>query len=215
MDTTHHIPSEILASYAAGSLDEAFSLVVACHVSLCDTCRAEVESYEAVGGVVLEAAQTEAMSPDALEATMAMIKSAPTVSAKPQRQAKPSVFPAPLQHYAGAAPEDVRWRSIGGGVKQAVLACSGNAKARLLFIPGGQAVPEHSHNGLELTLVLQGAFADSVARFARGDVEIGDGDLEHQPIAEPGMDCICLAATDAPLKFKALLPRMFQPFIGI
>jgi putative transcriptional regulator len=215
MDASHHIPAEMLAAYAAGSLSEAFSLVVACHVSLCDTCRADVTSFEAVGGAVLETGEVAATGPGALEATLALIKSAP----EPALKAKPcpiaSVFPAPLQDYVGASPSDVRWRSIGGGVKQSVLDCGGEAKARLLYIPGGKAVPEHSHKGIELTLVLQGSFADSVSRFERGDVEVGDSDLEHQPIADHGLDCICLAATDAPLRFRALVPRLFQPFIGI
>jgi putative transcriptional regulator len=214
VDTKHHIPTELLAAYAAGTLEEAFSLVIACHVSLCDTCRADLGALESVGGAVLEGADTAQMSDDALAATLALIQSAP-IHRTTHRAVRTSVFPTPLQSYAGPTPDAVRWRSIGGGVRQAVLNCAGDAKARLLYIPRGVAVPEHSHRGLELTLVLQGAFADSVARFARGDVEVGDGDLEHQPIAETGEDCICLAATDAPLKLKGMMPRLFQPFIGI
>jgi putative transcriptional regulator len=68
---------------------------------------------------------------------------------------------------------------------------------------------------MEMTLVLKGAFRDELARFGRGDVEIANEDLEHTPVAEEGEDCICLAATDAPLKFNALIPRIAQPFIGI
>ncbi len=64
-------------------------------------------------------------------------------------------------------------------------------------------------------MVLQGAFADEVDRFARGDVEVGTEHLTHTPIADAGEDCICLAATDAPLRFKGLLPRLAQPFFRI
>ena len=66
-----------------------------------------------------------------------------------------------------------------------------------------------------MTLILQGAFSDEVDRFARGDVEFGDENLTHTPIAEVGVDCICLAATDAPLKFSGIIPRLLQPFIKI
>jgi len=76
-------------------------------------------------------------------------------------------------------------------------------------------VPDHGHHGLELTLVLQGAFRDEDAVFKRGDVEIATEETQHTPIAEPGLDCICLAATDAPLKFRAILPRLAQPFLRI
>ncbi len=68
---------------------------------------------------------------------------------------------------------------------------------------------------MELTLVLQGAFRDSEDRFGRGDLEIATEDLEHTPVAEPGADCICLAATDAPLRFNKLIPRIAQSFFRI
>ncbi|TMV57076.1 transcriptional regulator, partial [Thioclava sp. BHET1] len=51
--------------------------------------------------------------------------------------------------------------------------------------------------------------------FAKGDVEVAEGDLEHQPIAGPGEACICLAATDAPLRFSQLIPRLLQPIFRI
>ena len=52
-----------------------------------------------------------------------------------------------------------------------------------------------------------------VARLA--NIEIADEDLNHTPIADVGEDCICLAATDARLRFNKLIPRMAQPFIGM
>jgi len=76
-------------------------------------------------------------------------------------------------------------------------------------------VPDHGHRGLELTLVLQGAFADASDTFARGDVEIADEAVEHIPVALAGADCICLAATDAPLRFRGWIPRLAQPLLRI
>ena len=101
------------------------------------------------------------------------------------------------------------------GVKQAILKTGPQARARLLYIPAGQSIPDHGHRGTELTLVLQGAFRDEDGRFGPGDLEIADEALEHTPIAEAGEDCICLAATDAPLRFRGLLPRMLQPVFRI
>lgn len=107
------------------------------------------------------------------------------------------------------------WKSLGFGVKQALLSEGEEGSLRLLYIPGGRAMPEHGHHGLEMTLVLQGSFSDDEGLFGPGDVEIGHDALEHTPIATPGVDCICLAATDAPLRFKSLVPRLFQPFFRI
>ena len=210
----HHLTDDLLMAYAAGGLPEAFDLMVATHLSLCDHCRARAESYDAVGGQVLdEQSEGASMSETSLAATMALIaQGAP--APKPVRPGC-AVLPAPLQDYVGGTVKDIRWRSIGMGVKQAILPTTKDATARLLFIPAGAAVPDHGHNGMELTMVLQGAFSDEVDRFARGDVEIADEDLEHTPVADISEDCICLAVTDAPLKFNKLMPRLFQPFLRI
>ena len=88
-------------------------------------------------------------------------------------------------------------------------------QVRLLKIPAGKPVPEHSHGGRELTLVLKGSFHDEVDHFGPGDLEEADGELTHQPIAGTGEDCICLAVTDAPLKFRSRLVRLVQPLFGI
>ena len=101
------------------------------------------------------------------------------------------------------------------GVKQAILPTGPDATARLLYIPAGVAVPDHGHRGMELTLVLQGAFADANDRFGPGDIEIADEAMEHTPVALAGVACICLAATDAPLRFRAMLPRLAQSLLRI
>ncbi|WP_170762899.1 ChrR family anti-sigma-E factor [Ruegeria lacuscaerulensis] len=210
----HHLTDDLLMAYAAGALPEAFDLMVATHLSLCDHCRARAESFDAVGGCVLQDQDDgAAVSDNSLAATMALIaKGAPTT--QPARP-KCSVLPTPLQDYVGGDVNAIRWRSIGMGVKQAILPTTREATARLLFIPAGAAVPDHSHNGIELTMVLQGAFSDEVDHFARGDVEIADESLHHTPTADISEDCICLAVTDAPLKFSKLMPRLFQPFLRI
>ncbi|MEK9831429.1 MAG: ChrR family anti-sigma-E factor, partial [Rhodospirillaceae bacterium] len=124
--------------------------------------------------------------------------------------------PRPLRDYAGGDVDSLKWRRLGSSAYHVPLVAKrGAPTARLLRIPSGTAVPEHGHNGLELTMVLAGSFTDDGARFARGDVETADVDVEHQPVAEAGDDCICLAVTDAPLRFRGPVARLLQPFIGI
>ena len=214
-DIKHHLTDQLLIAYAAGSLPEAFDLVVATHVSLCDECRARLAEFEAVGGEVLEFTEEAPVSDAALDATLQLIGNAAWSEPSPSVVKRDSIFPAPLQAYAGPGPDAVKWRRIGGGVRQKVLHTDGTATVRLLHIPAGCAVPDHGHNGTELTLVLQGAFRDEDDRFGVGDVEVANEDLEHTPVAEPGEDCICLAACDAPLAFKGLMHRIAGRVIGI
>ena len=216
MSIRHHLTDDLLMAYAAGSLPEAFSLVVATHVSLCDECRARLGALEAVGGAVLEEAPEAAVSSGSLAATMALIRDRrkdPILAPAPRPSHR--IFPAPLRSYVGGDLDAVKWRAVGGGVRQAILPTSRAATVRLLCIPAGQAVPDHGHGGTELTQVLQGAFRDEADRFGPGDIEVATEDTHHRPVAEEGMDCICLAATDAPLRFSGMLPRIAQPFFRI
>lgn len=209
----HHLSDELLTAYAAGNLPEAFGLIAATHVSLCDDCRARLSALEALGGAMVEAESEAAMSDGALDRAMARL-TAPAARPAPMPPRR-GVLPRPVRDYVGGDVDQVRWKTLGMGVRQAILPTSRGAMARLLYIPAGQAVPDHGHRGTELTLVLQGAFRDDTDRFGPGDLEIATEDLEHTPVAEAGVDCICLAATDAPLRFNSLMPRLLQPIFRI
>ena len=210
----HHLSEDLLMRYSSGTLCEAFSLAVATHISMCDDCRAALESYEAMGGALLDVSDPEEMGDDSFESVMALIENQPVQITKSSERVESDV-PSALSDYIGGSLKDIKWRPIGLGVKQSLLKTSGNSTARLLYIPAGTAVRHHSHNGNELTLVLKGAFEDEVARFGPGDVEMADEDLDHQPIAVEGEDCICLAVTDAPLKFQTFIHKLVQPFLKI
>lgn len=209
MTIRHHLSDQLLMAYSAGTLPEAFALVAATHVSMCDECRARLASFDAIGGAMVEDAEESALSEGSFEAMMARLDGLPQATARAPLRGK-GILPAPLVDYVGGGIEAVRWRPVGMGVRQAILRTEGPSSVRLLYIPGGHAVPDHGHRGTELTLVLQGAFRDESDRFGRGDIEIADEDLEHTPVAEAGEPCICLAATDAPLRFNALIPRIAQ-----
>lgn len=214
-NVNHHLTDELLMAYAAGTLPEAFGLIVATHVSMCDECRARMASFDAVGGALLDECDTAPLETTSLDAVMAKINGAAPARDEIRMPEGDGVIPAPLIDYVGRNFADVKWRGLGGGVKHAVIKTGGKATARLLHIPAGMKLPDHGHKGLEATLVLQGAFSDDDGRFGRGDIEIADEDLDHTPVADAGEDCICLAVTDAPLKFNSWIPRIAQPFLGI
>ncbi|MEQ9695886.1 ChrR family anti-sigma-E factor [Shimia sp. SDUM112013] len=209
---SHHIPEPILAAYVSGNLPEPFALVVAAHISLCEDCRAAAHAHEQMGGLVLEGTDSVAVSSDLKAALFAQLDDMP-LEAPPSPARAIGPYPAPVaEYFTGKEP---RWKSLGRGVKQSILMNNGTGSVRLLYIPPSMAMPDHSHGGLELTLVLQGSFSDSQGFYARGDVEVADSDVTHTPIAGPEAPCICLAATDASLRFNALVPRLLQPLFKI
>lgn len=207
---SHHIPDELLAAYVAGSLPYAYEMLIATHVSMCDSCRAAVAAHEAVGGALIEEGACATVSTD-LKADVLALLDAPFEA--PQPCQRNGIYPGPLaQVLRNGKP---RWRPLGGGVRQDILQEDEGGSVRLLYIPPGQGVPDHGHNGLELTLVLQGSFHDETGHFGVGDIEVADSDLEHTPIAGNEAPCICLAATDAPLRFQSWVPRLLQPVFRI
>lgn len=211
----HHLTDALIMGYSAGTLPEAFNLAIATHISMCDTCRAAVESYDAVGGAVLEQSDAVEMGAQALADTLALIKQGGPAAPVSRTAKRTADVPKPLADYLSGSLDDVKWKPVGMGVKQAILDTSKEASARLLYIPAGTAVPDHGHKGTELTLVLRGAFFDEEDYFGPGDIEVATEADEHTPVADIGEDCICLAVTDAPLKFKGMLPRLAQPFLRI
>lgn len=220
MTIKHHIGDDLVLAYASGELDEATSLLVATHMALCPQCRQALELAESIGGTLIEEEPEAEIADGELEAIFGRIEDTkvPADPAPgPERARRGAcVLPQPLRDYANGDVDSLRWRSLGGGVRHFPIDTGASrAKARLLYIPPASKVPDHGHRGLELTLVLAGSFYDDGAWFRRGDVEEADATVEHQPVAGPEETCICLAVTDAPLRFRSLIPRLAQPFLGI
>jgi len=219
MRVNHKVSDELLLDYASGSLGESWSLAVSTHLALCPESRQRLEALEMTGGALLsDITPVDEVSEDQWQKIRKLLKAdATTVSSPPAVQTHDgSVLPEPLRSYAGGDVNALKWKQLGPGAYHfPIRTRDGEANVRLLRIPAGKPVPEHTHGGRELTVVLSGYFKDGNDVFCRGDFEEADEDLTHQPIAGEGEDCICLAVTDAPLKFKSWLVRLVQPVLGI
>jgi len=218
MTVEHHVGGDLLLAYGAGTLDEATSLLVATHLALCPACRADLALAEAVGGALIDSAPAGAAVEEAAPEAAA---SGPERLDRKAAAAGPAphgafVLPRPLRDYAGGDAAGLKWRPAGGGIRHVPLMTGGTeTTARLLSIPAGQSVPSHGHRGFEATLVLAGSFYDRNSWYRRGDVGIADPAVVHRPAAGPEEDCICLAVTDARLRFQAPIPRLLQRVHGI
>ena len=230
MSIHHHLSDATLGAFTAGALIESISLVVASHISNCPDCRKRRDQLEDIGGIQLQHTEPEDMSPDALEKVMIKLgkQKLPLASDPPNdsissfsnesspRRGNPEI-PKPLRAYVPDRLEDVDWKSMAPGIKYFAIAGLNTADGTLslLKIAPGVNIPEHRHQGIELTQVLKGSFSDEVGRFGVGDIADLDDDIKHQPIADTNEACICLIATEAPLKFTGLMPRLVQYFSGL
>ncbi|MEO8756266.1 MAG: ChrR family anti-sigma-E factor [Devosia sp.] len=214
MTIRHHIADDLLMSYAAGNLAEGWSLAVATHLSLCAECRHRLAAAEATGGQLLEDAEFAPVAEGAWTTIRARLGT--PAEAQTPSQPQTAILPKPLRDYIGGDLDAIRWRPIGtAGAQLRLKTGDRETQVRLLKIPAGQPVPEHGHRGRELTVVLTGAFNDGETLFARGDMEDADEETQHIPTATADADCICLAVTDAPLRFRSWVVRALQPLLGI
>jgi putative transcriptional regulator len=209
----HHPGEDLLLAYAAGATDEAVGLIVATHMALCAQCRLSVATMEKIGGGLLESLPPVPLENAALAATLAKLDGV-TPFERPRRAPSRDGTPEVLRSYLGGDLSTARWRRMGPKLAYLPLFRHGRTSAKLLRGVPGTEVGAHSHRGLEFTLVLAGGFTDVTGSYGPGDLQLADADLRHNPIADPGEDCINLAVTTAPLKFENLLQKIAGPLFG-
>ena len=209
----HHPKNTTLADYAAGTLNEGRSLVVATHLAMCAHCRGFVSALEVVGGQLLEQGEPVAMSEGAAARALDNIAHGPRESITPP-QAKPIIWSAEQESLLGYDLGPWRWISPGLHYR-AVNVPAGDTRVFMLKAKPGLRIPAHSHTGTELTTILKGAFIHEGGRYAAGDCDDADHEVGHSPVIDEGDECICLVAMQGQIKLTGMLGRMIQPFIRI
>ena len=103
---------------------------------------------------------------------------------------------------------------MGPNLSYAPLFQRGDVKVRLLRGTPGADAGRHSHRGLEYTVVLKGGYTDVTGNYGPGDLQMTEDGMLHNPVADPGEDCINLAVTTGPLRFESLLQKIAAPLFG-
>ena len=138
---------------------------------------------------------------------------------KPLEYAKPKSSngtPALLQRLMRGDFSDLNWRNIGSTLRISHLKTGDpDHEFALYHIRAGGRIPEHTHRGTEMTLILEGGFSDANGSYHKGDFLIRRPGDVHAPTALQSEDCICLAVLDAPLKFTDWKFRWMNPFLKL
>jgi len=205
----------LLQQYAAGSLNHGMAVLVASYVTLASDARHRLEELESLNGVLLNEAEPVAVSPMMLEDLQRLLDEAPAAAEETPVEEINEDLPLPLRQFLNQPIEDGKWRFAYPGVRQMTLPIGERGeKVKLLKIKPGKAAPRHSHDGVEATLVLRGAFSDGKRLFQRGDVAVADHDVKHRPRAQGDEDCICLAVTDGGLRFAGSIAHVARDFFA-
>jgi len=215
----HHPQQELLVSHANGVLPLSMAIAVSAHCALCETCREQL-------ALLTEQAANSALNPDGahagntqatnvpvmdIDAMLAQIMAQPAatdvpnnapldVQVKQQHYTVPSVF---RQHLARP------WQILGKVSRMRFDVDEMNTRASLLHIDAQGEIPQHTHKGYELTLLLAGAFSDLNGDYVPGDFIVLDSQHHHSPKTVDG--CLCYTVLDAPLHFTKGLSKLLNP----
>jgi putative transcriptional regulator len=200
----------LLASYAAGKLSPALYALVGAHLGLCRKNRAFVMALETMAAGELSAADPAPINGH--QEKLSAIFECPPI---PMRRVQEALIPRTLSHYIGQPFDSIRWKSVLPGIRECRIDRKAEETAKLFWIKAGRRIPAHTHEGTEITLVLQGGFTDETGHYTRGDIAIADAKIDHRPVADPAGDCLCFAVSDGRLRLTGpvgkLVERVFRP----
>lgn len=204
----------LLASYAAGTLPAPLSVLVEGHLELSPANRRYVADLEVLSGRAVDDAPAISVSRRdtklaAIFASGAPARPAPRIAAPRSRKR----LPDSICRFVGHDFDGIPWRTRLPGFREYKVGDFEGLKTSLFWIRSGQTIPSHTHDGGEVTLVLEGGFSDILGSYERGDISINDSTVDHQPVADDDGDCIGFAVTDAPLRLTGILGRLINPFI--
>ncbi|MBZ9613625.1 ChrR family anti-sigma-E factor [Rheinheimera maricola] len=214
-----HPGMALLEQFAEGSLTADVALAVAAHIDLCPHC--QQLNQDITNDLACQLAQQNVKKHsndwtsmiDAIVDQPQLSKAAaiePATSAATQPvvvNQREFVVPRALQRLAA---NHSKWLQL-GGIATAKLPAGKEHHVSLLYIGKNTEVPQHTHLGLEMTLVLSGKIVDENGEYCAGDLLINSPDDTHTPRTMADEDCLCLSVLSAPLQFKKGLTRLLNP----
>lgn len=213
----YHPDIELLLKYSSGQAEPAISVAVGVHVHECSTCQKSIAEFEAVGGSTLEAIPVEQQTTDTVTDNL-FDKLMQDVEQLPDNQsvsvyddcAVASIDRPFLQQLSERNYGNLQWQKVTKNIFKATVAMNDpRYHVELLRFAPKAKIPIHTHTGSEITVVLEGQFSDKGGTYKSGEFIVSDSSVEHQPLAG-SEGCVCLAITDAPLKFTGT----FGPIIN-
>lgn len=212
-----HPPEDLLWDYHRGRLSAGMSLAVRTHMELCPQCQSDLHLFDAIGGALLDDVEGVALSDNALDLAMARIE-------RPEEGASLVAVKQPAFLDGFDLPESVKSARITGrywaapGVWMAPVRFDGDVqgtKTYLMFVKRGMVMPEHTHRGREITLMLKGNYSDHGGTYRRGDFILSDESICHSPAMGADEDCLCLVAQEGSILPTTWLGKLLQPFARI
>lgn len=218
----HHPKFELLKSFVDGDLPASLAAGIAIHADMCALCRQKVgQLTEQVAEASFEQSLEDKFVDDKAvtqTAELAFDGIIDQITASDEREPTTAVVDERLITFKGMQyklPKTLgnidlgRTAQIGKLSRARLQLNEGDIHTNLLHIAPGGSIPEHTHKGFELTLLLAGSFADERGEYVAGDFIMLDQRHQHQPATEHG--CLCYTVANDALHFTQGINKLLNP----
>jgi putative transcriptional regulator len=218
----HHPSISLLEKFVQGELPATLAAGVSIHAEMCSECRAKIyELTEQSSEAFFEMSEQQSngnefddirLEGKCLDDMIDSITNSDEIDLVVESKEKSIsvngedyVLPRALTNMTMG-----KWSSIGKIARSRLDLNEGDLRASLLQIKAGGQVPEHTHKGFELTLLLDGHFKDDLGEYGPGDFIMLDGQHTHSPITDNG--CLCYTVSNDAQHFTQGINKLLNPF---
>lgn len=211
----HHPDTRLLNEFSAGSLPLAQSVCVSLHLKYCAQCQRDHRRLQELGSAMFENLAPSQVDDSLLQSVMARLDEEPALTYR-EPGGKNDGYPGLVQRLMARDFDDLDWERVSSSLRISRLRTGDRENELSLYhIKAGGNVPQHTHRGTELTLVIDGSFSDEEGIYHEGDFLLRDADHVHTPTAALTGDCVCLGVLDAPIRFTNWYFRPFNPLLRL
>ncbi len=197
--------NELIFGYSSGNLGEAKSLFVSMYLYL--------NSIAARKASVFDNILAENFN-DLKDVSLKNLKYTDCIKTPFVSKNKINKNQNPLTNLIGDI-NNVNWKTIYKGFKEFVLPFNDNNSIKLIKMDPDISVPLHSHHGKEYILVLEGSFSDEYGEYKKGDMQINDQNIRHNPSTNHSEGCVCLSITENDVIFFGKFASILNLFTFI
>ena len=218
----HHPKFELIQAYVNGDLPASLSMGIKIHAEMCPICQQQIAQLtEQVAEMSFENESTQVNSIKTEENTAevsfdfaSMIDNI-TNSSAIQEVIQPMSRNITFKEKSYQLPAVLnriqfgKTANVGKLSRTRLQLDEEEIHSSLLHINAGGGVPEHTHKGFELTVLLDGSFSDEKGEYVKGDFIMLDASIKHNPFSEEG--CLCYTVANDALHFTQGINKLLNP----
>jgi putative transcriptional regulator len=209
-----HPSSDQLIEFSSGTGSSALAIAISTHLHFCNACRQRVTEMESTAAVFFEEQSRIDLKAGSFDALMARINEEPNPVSVKTKARKPSRFPPTIEKLINADTESLKWRSPMKNLRVSHLMTDETGFILgLHHMKSGGRVPEHTHRGNEISVVIEGGFSDEMGSYVPGDFIHLSKEHLHSPQADADGDCWLLSLVEAPVKLTGPVGWVLNPFL--